>query len=232
MNNRTVTVVLLASGLILGLFLLNRGAGLGGRPGPSPGQPAEPSTAPSEAVAGDAPALASSSRVAFIDLETVYNSCRQTTAFDVEVEKFKLEAGKKMEPLHKELMKLDERIRILAKDAPDRPDLEAQFRAKQKDYDSAAEPEWRDLNQRSLKTRERIYTTIRACVAKVAKARAFDLVLADIEAPHVILKSETAEAYDAALREYSVKMQRKAVLYGAREVDLTAPVLEAVNAEP
>ena len=230
MNKRSALMALLV------VALLGAALALGGRgrkpsssvPDPS-SAPRPPASAPAEAVAADG---AATSRVGFIDLETVYNTCKQTKAFDLEVEKFRQEASQKLEPLQKELDQLKELGKNLDPNSADGTALGDKFRAKRKEYEKAAEPEWRDLNGRSLKTRKKIYTLIRTAVAKVAKARGIDLVLADIEEPEIVQRGDSADALDAALREYSMKMQRKAVLYGAREVDLTSAVLEAVNSEP
>ena len=206
------------------------------RGGPSSQPPAHPGaeslTAAREARASDSAIPPAGGRIGFIDLETVYNTCRQSKAFEAEMIKFVKEGRTQLDPLEKELKRLQEQHQMLAATAPERADLEKQLRQKKGEYDQASEPWERDLNRKQLKERERIYRLIRELTARVAKARGFDLVLADIDTPHPNFSAESSRDLVEALAEYSLKVQKKAVLYGAREVDLTEAVLEAVNAEP
>ena len=225
----TKTALVLAVGLLAGVALF--------RFLEPPHMPAAPTRDGGGRIPVPAPAEAGSDRdasraVAYIDLESVYNRCKQTKAFDLEIDKFRKEASQRLEPLQAEIEKLKEQLKNLDKDVPAAAALEGQYRAKVQEYNKAAEPEWLDLGQRSLKTRKRIYTLIRDCTAKVAREKGVSIVLSDIEEPDYVLKDTTADAYEQALRDYSMKMHRKEVLYAAPGTDLTQAVLDAVNAEP
>ncbi len=121
---------------------------------------------------------------------------------------------------------------MLAQGSPERADLEAKIRQNQEESLRLSEPWERDLQRKQLKERERIYRLIQEVTARIAKARGFEMVVADIEEPHANFNSESSRDLKNALDEYAFKIQRKTVLYVSREVDLTAAVLEAVNAEP
>ena len=184
-----------------------------------------------EAVAGEA-AVPASGRIGYIDLESVYNQCKPTKNFDAEIGKLVEEMNKQLNPLHDELLKLKERHDVLGPQAPERAALEAEIRDKQKAGSAAQEPWMRDLNKKSLAAREKIYNLIRSAVQKVARDRGIDMVLADVEEPHANFTGPSSDDFERALQEYSMKMHRKSVLYASKDVDLTAAVLEAVNAEP
>jgi outer membrane protein len=217
--------------LVLAAFALGRMRG--DRPSPAPGRPAAaPLPGPREAQASGPELPSGGCRVGFVDLQTVYNSCKQSKAFELEMTRFVKEGRLELDPLEQSLKRLQEQYQMLAPSAPERADLEKQLRQKKDDYDHASEPWERDLNRKQLKERERVYRLVREVTARVAKARNFDLVLSDIEEPHPNFSAETSRDLNEALADYSIKVQKKVVLYASREMDLTAAVLEAVNAEP
>lgn len=230
MKNRNLLLGLVLA-LVVAAFAFGRMKG--GTPSPAPGHAAsDPLTGPREARASDAGVPAGGCRVGFVDLQTVYNSCKQSKAFELEMTRFVKEGRLQLDPLEQSLKRLQEQYQMLAPSAPERADLEKQLRQKKDEYDHASEPWERDLNRKQLKEREQVYRLIREVTARIAKARDFDLVLADIEEPHPNFSAETSRDLNEALADYSIKVQKKAVLYASREMDLTAAVLEAVNAEP
>lgn len=226
MNNRTLLTALLV------VALLGAGWVLGHRQNPA--NPATSGQPAAEAEAAEGAGMGS--KVGFVDIESVYNSCKQMKAIDLEIQQYvdqgQKEIAPQMAPLQQDLKRLKEKIEMLAESAPERKPLEEEFLAKQRKLGTLAEPWEKDLNLRKLKARERLYTLIRTCSERVAKARSIDLLVADIEDPHADLSGESARAVDAALGLYSVKMMQKRVIYAAKSADLTAAVLEAVNAEP
>ena len=225
----TKTALVLVVGLLGGFALFRFWDSPHAPASPQAGQIPVPARAEA---ASEAKANASSQAVAFIDLESVYNKCKQTKAFDLEIDRFRKDASQRLEHDQNDIRKQEEQSKNRDKAAPDWAKLETEYRARMQEYNTAAAPVWLDLNQRTLKTRKRIYTLIRDCTARVAKEKGVAMVLADIEEPDYVLAGTSADDYDKALRDYSMKMHRKQVLYAAPGTDLTQTVLDAVNAEP
>lgn len=223
MKQRFLLIMLAAAALLAGALALRRVASAwpplakAGPPTPQAPVPASPE-------------VASPRRVGFVDLETVYNSCKQSKAVAAEITKFREEGARQLKPMRDEIERLEERLKDLADAAPERAKLAAEVSAKQREYLIASEPWSMDLNKRLLQARVRIYMLIRDAVARVAKARGLELVIADIEEPSADLNGTSAREFDNALDSYTGKIHRKTVLFAAKEVNLTAEVLEAVNA--
>ncbi|GEM_PF-6467980 len=173
-----------------------------------------------------------SSRIAFVDLTTVFGSCRQAKALEVSLNQCKSQGGEQLKAMHDEGAKLEEQLKNLSKDAPERVAMEAQLRQKAQEYALAAEPWERDLAKMRLKGREKLYTHARTVIERLAKERGFDLVISDIEDPHPNLGGTSSEEIIQAFDSYAAKTYRKTVLYAGREADLTQAVLDVMNAEP
>lgn len=225
--NRTLAIVLVVA-LAASAYLMGRSQP--GRPAGGAG-PLPPVTGTSEANASDA-AVGEGSRVGFVDLQTVYNTCKQAKAFEVEMRAFGEEVKKQVEPIEMDLEKLRERLQLLGPGASDRAALEDQVKAKLRERDRLAEPWYRDGARKQLKKRSELYDKIREVTGRVAKSRGLEVVIADIEDPHPNLGAEDLERLDMALKDYTERIHRKRLLYGAKSVDLTQAVLDAVNAEP
>ena len=185
-----------------------------------------------EASGGRGDASGATGGPAFINLETVYNSCKQTKGCDVEIGKLRQDLVTRYDPDRKALEEIQQVGNTKDPNSKEWADLKKEFDAKNQELQRKLEPDFREINSRSLKAHERIYTLIRTCSAKVAKERGFSMVIADIEEPHVVLAGESARAYDEAEQGYVARMKRKTLLYANPAADLTQAVLDAVNAEP
>jgi Skp family chaperone for outer membrane proteins len=160
-------------------------------------------------------------KIGIVDISGVFDKYDKRTDLDQELTDFVKEIQDEINKKKKEMIELDEETQLLDLGSETRSKNEDMLERKKVELEGYAKFAERQLLKRNKAFFEKIYSEVVKKVEEIGESEGYDL----------IIKKEEPELNSQQITDLQFKIGIRTVLYHSKAVDITAIVIEHLNAE-